>query len=365
MRIAVLAPTPPWVVRSGLETVAFESAKNLAKRGHEVDFICLNHGRRDEIVDGVNVIYAGKKLETGFMPMNHLLNSVTHFLTSHKGVKKRYDVFYAHKGIFLPMAKGGTPSVKYSYGEFLHWSPVTTANILIDLFDSIASERIIACSEYAKSQLKWFGFKHIDVITPGTYVDIFKPGLKVDALRKKYGNGFNIIFAGRVTPSKGCTQLIDILSMVKSDFRMIFVGKYERKYADFLMKKAKSYGIENKLVFLGETGYYNIPKYYNMADVQVLPSPIEAFGMVNVEAQSCGVPSIAYDVGGVGSSISHKRTGFLVAPGNKREFAERINFLLENEKERRRMGRRARTWAKENFDWSVIAKRVEKVFKRL
>ncbi len=360
MRIAVFAPTPPWVVRSGLETVAFESAKNLAKREHEVDFICLNHGRSGETVDGVNVIYAGKKLETGFAPMDHLLNSVTHFLTSHKGVKKRYDVFYAHKGIFLPMLKGEAPSVKYSYGEFLHWSPVTTTNILIDLFDSIESERIIACSEYAKNQLKWLGFSRVDVITPGTYVDRFKPS--EHSTHRKLPT---IVFAGRVTPSKGCTELIDILSAVKTDFKMVFVGKCEKSYHDSLVARARRYGIGEKLVFAGETSYSQIPNYYRRSDIQVLPSPIEAFGMVNVEAQSCGIPSVAYDVGGVSSSISHKKTGFLITPGDKREFAERINYLLENEKERLAMGKHARKWAKENFDWSVIAKRIERVFKRL
>ncbi|MBI3412766.1 MAG: glycosyltransferase family 4 protein [Candidatus Aenigmarchaeota archaeon] len=369
MRIAVFAPTPPWIVRSGLETVAFESAKNLRMRGHQVDMVCLSSkGKRTEVRDGVRVFYSGKKINTGIPALDHLLNSLMHLLTSHAGIREKYDVLYVHKGIAIPQLLWKTPSVKYSYGEFLHWSPVTLTNTAIDMFDIYTSKKVIACSEFAESQIKGFpGMKQrVAMITPGTYTRYFRPMGGDKKLKKKLGirNENVIIFAGRVTESKGCGDLIEIAAAVareNPDTKFLFVGKYDTSYASNLLKKAETHGIKNNVVFAGDADYYEMPKYYGLSDIQVLPSHMEAFGMVNIEAQSCGLPSIAYDTGGVSSSIKNGVTGYLVKMGDKKAFAQKINFLLNNEKARARMGKAGRERAKKEFDWSIIAEKTEKV----
>lgn len=371
MKIAVLAPTPPWIVRSGLETVAFESAKNLKKRGHDVDMICLrSDGARTEMRDGVRVFYTGKKIGTNILALDHLLNSLTHFLTSHHGIEKNYDVLYVHKGVAIPQLLWKTPSVKYSYGEFLHWSPVTLTNTAIDMFDIYTSEKIIACSDFAKKQVEGFpGMKgRVEMITPGTYTKYFKPLGRDEKLKKKLGiNNENVvIFVGRVTASKGCDDLIDIAGVVakqNKNTKFLFVGKCDKKYLNHLLKKAEDAGVKGNLIFTGDVDYYEMPKYYALSDVQVLPSHMEAFGMVNIEAQSCGIPSIAYDVGGVSSSIKHNETGYLIRHGDKKSFAEKINLLLENSKIRNKLGKKGREKAIKEFDWSIIAEKTEMVLK--
>ncbi|MBI1971972.1 MAG: glycosyltransferase family 4 protein [Candidatus Aenigmarchaeota archaeon] len=374
MRIAVLAPTPPWVVHSGLETVAFESAKGLARRGHEVDMMCLNSGeRRMETRDGVRVFYAGKRVGTGIPAMDHLLNSLTHFLTSHRGLAKKYDVLYVHKGVAVPQLLWKTPSVKYSYGEFLHWSPVTLTNTAIDMFDIYTSRKVIACSDFAKKQIESFPLMkgRVRMITPGTYTKLFKPETKNRKLQSKLGikRGERVvIFAGRVTESKGCGDLVDIAGMVAKKFkntRFLFVGKYDKPYLESLLKKADANGVRSKLIFAGDVDYYDMPKYYSISHVQALPSHMEAFGMVNIEAQSCSVPSIAYDVGGVNSSIIDGVTGYLVKKGDKKSFASKISLLLGNEKLRNKIGAAGRRRATREFDWSIIAEKTEKVLEEV
>ena len=373
MKIAVLVPTPPWIVRSGLETVAFEQAKNLVKLGHKVDLICLSSKERyTETKDGVRVFYLGKRITTNISALDHLLNSLTHFFSSHSGMSKDYDIIYAHKGIAIPQIAWKIPVVKYSYGEFLHWSPVTLTNTSIDMFDIYTSKKVIACSEFAEKQLKSFpGLKKkVVMVTPGTYTRLFRPGIIDRKLKKSLGlkNQNVVIFVGRVTESKGCSHLIDIAKSVIEaipDTKFIFVGKYDEKYLNRLLTKAGNSKIRNNLVFVGDVDYYSMPKYYALSHIQVLPSQMEAFGMVNTEAQSCGVPSIAYDVGGVSSSIENGITGYLVKKGDKKEFASKIIFLLTNYKLRKKMGSNGRKNAVKNFDWSVIAKKTEKVFKEV
>ncbi|MBI4167351.1 MAG: glycosyltransferase family 4 protein [Candidatus Aenigmarchaeota archaeon] len=370
MRIAVLVPTPPWIVRSGLETVAFESAKNLKKRGHEVDMICLSaEGKKTETRDGVRIFYSGRKIITKVSALDHLLNSLTHFLTSHRGIKEKYDVLYVHKGIAIPQLMWKTPSVKYSYGEFLHWSPVTLTNTAIDMFDIYTSEKTIACSEFAKKQIENFPLMKgkVKMITPGTYTKLFRPETKNRKLQSKLGikNGERVvIFAGRVTESKGCGDLVDIAEMVAKKFKntkFLFVGKYDKSYMENLLGKADAGGVRSKLIFAGDVDYYDMPKYYSISHIQVLPSHMEAFGMVNIEAQSCCVPSIAYDVGGVNSSIIDGVTGYLVKKGDRKSFASKIGLLLDNEKLRNKIGAAGRRRAIKEFDWSIIAEKTEKI----
>ncbi len=374
MKIAVLVPTPPWVVHSGLETVAFESAKNLVKRGHQVDMICLRSGPRNtETRDGVRVLYVGKTLDTKIPAINHLLNSLTHFFTSHSNVANNYDVLYVHKGIAISQLTWKIPSVKYSYGEFLHWSPVTLTNTSIDMFDIYTSKKVIACSDFAKKQIENFpGMKgDVEMITPGTYTKIFKPAKKDKRLQKTLGLGEKdrvVIFAGRVTESKGCGDLVDIAKIViekNKNAKFLFVGKYEKGYLSKLLKKASLSGVEDNLIFAGDVDYYSMPKYYALSHVQVLPSHMEAFGMVNIEAQSCGVPSIAYDVGGVNSSIKNGITGYLVKMGDKKDFASKINIFLSDEKLRKMMGAQGRRRATKEFDWSIIAQKIENVLEEV
>jgi glycosyltransferase involved in cell wall biosynthesis len=370
MRIAVLVPTPPWVVHSGLETVAFESAKNLVKLGHDVDMICIRSDERiTETRDGVRVLYAGKKIDTKIPAIDHLLNSLTHLFTSHRGVEGNYDVIYAHKGVAVPQLLWKIPVVKYSYGEFLHWSPVTLTNTAIDMFDIYTSNKVIVCSDFAKKQIENFPRMRgrVEMITPGTYTKIFRPAAKDRKLQKMLGlknSDKVVIFAGRVTDSKGCGDLVDIAEMVvkkNKNAKFLFVGKYEKNYLSALLKKASLAGIDSSLIFAGDVDYYSMPKYYAISQVQVLPSHMEAFGMVNIEAQSCGIPSIAYDIGGVGSSIEDGVTGYLVGMKNKTNFASKINVLLSNERLRKKMGAAGRKRATANFDWSIIAKKIENV----
>ncbi len=368
MKIAVFVPTPPWVVRSGLETVAFEQAKNLKKLGNDVDMICLSSDKKTEIRDGVRVFYVGQRITTNILALDHLLNSLTHFLTSHRIEKKNYDVLYAHKGIAIPQLAWKIPVVKYSYGEFLHWSPVTLTNTAIDMFDIYTSKKVIACSEFAAKQLRSFpGLRNrVEVVTPGTYTDLFRPTAVDKKLKKKLGikNENVVIFAGRVTVSKGCGDLIEIANTVikkAKNTKFLFVGKYDDEYRKHLLKAAGENA--GKLIFVDDVDYYDMPKYYALSHVQVLPSHMEAFGMVNIEAQSCGVPSIAYDVGGVGASINDGITGYLVRFGDKKTFAEKIIFLLGNPKFRKKMGANGRERAKNEFDWLIIAKKTEKILR--
>jgi D-inositol-3-phosphate glycosyltransferase len=107
-----------------------------------------------------------------------------------------------------------------------------------------------------------------------------------------------------------------------------------------------------------------LPLYYNAADICVVPSYYESFGLVALEAMACAVPVVASRVGGLLETVRDGETGYLVPWRCPEPFAERLEMLLANEPLRRSLGRMARA-AVERFRWSEVAARVEDVYHEL
>jgi D-inositol-3-phosphate glycosyltransferase len=131
------------------------------------------------------------------------------------------------------------------------------------------------------------------------------------------------------------------------------------------LKKAKriasNLGIADRVTFLGAQPQAILPYYYSAAEVCVLPSRYESFGLVVLEAMACGTPVIASRVGGIPEVVDEGETGFLITPGDEEEIADKIDWLMEDERRRSRMSLQARERAKE-FGWDRVARKVASVY---
>jgi len=108
------------------------------------------------------------------------------------------------------------------------------------------------------------------------------------------------------------------------------------------------------VVFLGKRAQDTLPYYYSAAEVLVMPSLYESFGMVALEAMSCGTPVIASEVGGLGYLVQDGVTGYTVPDGDPEAIREKLTVLLGDSHLRLGMGERAATYAKD-YDWEKIA----------
>jgi D-inositol-3-phosphate glycosyltransferase len=106
--------------------------------------------------------------------------------------------------------------------------------------------------------------------------------------------------------------------------------------------------------FIGSVSQDDLPLHYNAADVCVLPSHYESFGLAALEAAACGRPVVASEVGGLPSIVRNGSTGFLVEPRHSDTMAERLCELLGDDMLRSRMGSAARTHA-ETLGWDRAA----------
>ena len=122
-------------------------------------------------------------------------------------------------------------------------------------------------------------------------------------------------------------------------------------------------GISDLITFLGSKDQDTLVYYYSAAEMVVMPSHYESFGMVAIEAMACGTPVIASDVGGLSFSIEDGFNGYLVPGRDPEALANKIILLLKYPTLRDQLSEQAQTWVK-RYSWVNIADEIEDVFER-
>lgn len=203
--------------------------------------------------------------------------------------------------------------------------------------------------------------QRIDVVSPGVDLKTFKPAFR-DKARLEHGIGvgeFHVMFAGRVQRLKGPHVLVKAAQILRAErpdipLRMSFLGSQSGgdKYDLTAMINEAELG-DTAQVF-PPVDATELATWYRSADVVAVPSSSESFGLVALEAQACGTPVIATNVGGLPRAISDGRTGLLVQGRNPRLWAEAIASLHDFPQTRRDLGRAGSVYA-ESFGWEKTA----------
>ena len=151
----------------------------------------------------------------------------------------------------------------------------------------------------------------------------------------------------------------------RDDFRLLVVGDGDLR--DSYQSMVDSFGLGKKIIFVGYLSDNELPKYYSIADMFVLPSidKTEAFGIVYLEAMASGVPVIGSDLAGVRSVIDKKKNGLLVKPGSVDNLASMIQYLLKNPKEAKAMGKAGKEKVLERYTWEKIGYKLDNIFRSI
>ena len=188
---------------------------------------------------------------------------------------------------------------------------------------------------------------------------------------------FQILFVGRIEALKGidtlirASQLLVTSGELSRPFRVQIIGgdveeSLEQLGSEMarLRKLVADLNMEQRVHFLGSRRQRELPAYYAAADVVVMPSYSESFGMVALEAMACGRPVIASRVGGLAYLVQDGVTGFHVQEGSAEEMAARLAELLRETPRLERMGAVARGEA-EKYSWEKTAIDLENLFRKL
>ena len=163
-----------------------------------------------------------------------------------------------------------------------------------------------------------------------------------------------VLFVGSAFQRKGLDRLIPAIA---KDMRLFVVGKGDRIVK--FKQMVKNYGLEKNISFEGITD--EIKKYYALADVVVLPSRSEAFGMSVLEGMACGLPVIVSHNSGIADLIQHGDNGFLM---QKNSELPGLLDLMRSAKERQKIGNRARKTA-EQYGWARVGRSHEILYEKI
>ena len=232
-------------------------------------------------------------------------------------------------------------------------------------------DKIIAVSNFSREAAIKEGFSanKIEVVYNGVDIDKFKPHEeKRNLLRKKYNipqDAFTMIIVSRIKNlrNKGHQHLINILSKyeVSKNWHLVVIGK--GKGLGGLKQKIKEYNLKNRVHLLGHKT--DVENYEDMADVVVLPSYFETFGLVLAEGMAMEKPAVAFKVGGVPEVIEDNKTGFVVDYDNDDELVEKLAILAKNPDLCKQMGIQARKKVAKDFANEIMIKKLEEIYKSL
>jgi D-inositol-3-phosphate glycosyltransferase len=209
---------------------------------------------------------------------------------------------------------------------------------------------------------------NVSVIPPGVDLSRFHP-MSQRQSRDYLGYGLekNILFVGRLEPLKGIDNLFRAVASLENlkSITLSVVGgdgnSQEKTRLEALVKKMR---LNQTVHFLGPIPQEELPIHYNAADVCVLPSYYESFGLAALEAAACGKPVVASEVGGLPAIVNDGVTGYLVPPKRMDVIAERLCELLEDDLLRVHMGTAARIHA-ESLGWDSSADSLLRCFREL
>lgn len=187
-----------------------------------------------------------------------------------------------------------------------------------------------------------------------------------------------ILYVGRINPAKGLISVIEALGLLKkkdlplySQLKLIVVGGGKKKEdlpgnKEFIRIKEfiKEKKLTGKVIFLGSKKQSGLKKYYSAAEVLVMPSLYESFGLVPVEAMACGTPALVSRIGEMRYIVQEGKNGFSFNPNNPSSLASCLEHFFSN-KESLWDAKKIRQNTVKNFSWEKTAEETYSLFRRL
>jgi D-inositol-3-phosphate glycosyltransferase len=242
------------------------------------------------------------------------------------------------------------------------------------------ADRVVVATIAELTQLRFLykaNQSKLVVIPPGVDVTHFYP-IPSDEAKMYVGlkpEDRMVLFVGRIEPLKGVDTLIQAMSCVQlkeeRPVHLAIIGgdpaaSPQEMSAEMarLQKLCDDLAVGQTVVFLGKRDQDKLPYYYSAAELLVMPSHYESFGMVALEAMACGTPVIASEVGGLAYLVRDGETGFTIPDQEPEALCEKISWLLGDHDLHATMSQRAVEYA-QDYAWEKIAKQIVEVYKNL
>ncbi len=409
MNIAMLSVhTCPLAALGGKETGGMnvyvrELSRELAKRGHRVDIFTRS---QDPEVPHLHVAGLGTGAEVFHIPAgpetpynkHRLFNYLPEFVqgveefAENEGV--HYDVYHAHYWLSGWVARELQKRQRAPIVQMFHTLGALKNQVArssadrendrrIEIEHEITqfADSIVAATPRDRQQMVDLGAaeEKIQVIPPGVDLSLFKrvPRAEARDFLQMPLDHLSVLFVGRIDPIKGIDVWFRAMALLvernpewREKLCVCLIGGDvdEETPQDTELARLQTLkdelGIGDVVTFLGKRSQECLPYYYSSADVVVMPSRYESFGMVALEAMACGTPVVASDVGGLSFVVRDGETGYLVPEGNPNALADCLGYLLQHPELRAHLGKGGIQVARE-YAWPRIADQIEMLYEKL
>ncbi len=362
----------------GSGVVATELGIELAQRGHEVHFISYSQPFR-LTEQRPNICF--HEVEVSRYPLFEYPPYDLALATKMAEVAQIYELDLLHVHYAIPhsvsaylakqmLAAGNGNKRRLPFVTTLHGTDITLVGqdrsyLPITRFSIEKSDGVTAISQYLRERtIREFEIKNpIQVIYNFVNCDVYQRDANWAERRAEYaGAGERVlVHLSNFRPVKRLTDVIEIFDRVQKEVpsRLLLIGDGpDRSEAEWLAMRK---GIHKRVNFLGKQD--RVHEKLAVADVMLLPSKLESFGLAALEAMACEVVPITTNVGGLPEVIDHGETGFLAEVGDVDTMARYAIDVLSDDARLREMSQRARKFAKKKFCANDVIPQYEKFYR--
>jgi glycosyltransferase involved in cell wall biosynthesis len=374
---------PPRVI-GGISPHVFFLSKSLAKSGVKVYVVTCDFpgAPAHEVIDGVEVyrIDSYKNPAPDFATWVYLmnLNMQKEAAAIVNKLADKIDVFHAHDWLVATAGIGLKHVFRKPLLVTMHSTEIGRRDGLHTNTEKMIHEteawltyeawKVICCSAYMVSHVRWaFGLPEdkLVMIPNGVNINVYnKIETDLASFRAKFALPEEKIalYVGRLVYEKGIHVLINavpkVLEKVNAKFTIVGSGYMKEQ----LLNIVRSMSLEHKVLFMGFADDETLLRLQKCADVSVVPSLFEPFGIVVLEAMAAKSPVVVSDTGGLSEIVKHDVTGFKAYPNNPESLALGITKILLDENYRNYIRENAYTQVQEKYDWEKIAQRTKAIY---
>ena len=366
----------------GMNVYLLQLAKELGSLGFSADVFTRFHDPNDpEIVDlgpGSRVIHikAGPWYESKEGIYSLLPEFVDNMLRFQRERGLAYDLYHSHYWLSGEVVSRLNQHARLPHIASFHTLGEAKIRARAEENESMVriqserdtlhrADRIVAVSEHERGNMIDFyeaPEDRIQVIPCGVDMEVFKP-MPRDEARRELGLGDEnvLLYVGRVQPLKGPELLLESVARLdlNEGLKVLIVGGDVTGDEEVtkVRRLAEELRIDHLVSFEGTVPHKRLVHYYNAADLCVVPSFYESFGLVAAEAMACGTPVVATAVGGLPETVKDGLNGSLIRNRNPEALAEKISLLLNDVRLRGLLASRARE-SVAALNWPTVAGRV-------
>jgi N-acetyl-alpha-D-glucosaminyl L-malate synthase BshA len=358
----------------GSGVVATELGLELAARGHDVHFI--SYAMPVRITEASGHIHFHEVEMMNYPLFDHPPYTLALATAmANVAVNEALDILHVHyaipHSISAYLARAMLKPRRLPFVTTLHGTDITLVGadrsyLPITRFSIEESDAVTAISEYLQQvTLREFAIhRPVEVIPNFVNCDVFHPAGNASRRSEFAPKGEKIlVHLSNFRPVKRVPDVVEIFSLVRREIpaKLLMVGDGpDRTVAEWMVREKK---IGNDVIFLGKQN--QVQDLLNCADVMLLPSDLESFGLAALEAMACGVPAVCSRVGGLTEVLRDGVEGFLVEVRDIETMAARALEILSNPERQANMSRAARQRAIHNFCSSKIIPLYEAAYVRV